>query len=227
MPIRVLLADDNALFREGLASLLVQCPDTAVVGQAGDGREAVRKATVLRPDVVLMDLAMPGGGGVTATRAVLAERPEVLVCMLTVSEQEGDLFAAIRAGARGYLTKSVTREELCAALRELASGGSMVTPRLAARLLAEFAALAMDAGEAPREVGRLSPRERQVLELVTRGLTNQDIADELVVTENTAKVHLRNILEKLRLRNRRQAAAFAAQQGLGEPRAANLVHGDP
>ena len=218
MPIRVLLADDNALFREGLASLLAQCADIAVVGQAHDARDVVRKAAVLRPDVVLMDLAMPEGGGVAATRGVLRERPEVVVCMLTISEQDEDLFAAVRAGARGYLAKTIAHDELCAALRQLVEGGSTVTPHLTVRLLAAFAARSSEHVAVPKEVATLSPREREVLKLVTRGFQNKAIAAALVIAENTVKVHLRNILDKLHLRNRQQAAAFAMQQGLGHPR---------
>ncbi|HET8644465.1 MAG TPA: response regulator transcription factor [Vicinamibacteria bacterium] len=227
MAIRVLLADDNVYFREGLASLLAQCADVAVVGLARDARDAVRKAAVLRPDVVLMDLAMPEGSGVAATRDILAERPEVAVCVLAVSERDVDLFAAVHAGARGYLSKCVSPDELHAALTQLADGGSVVTPRLAARLLAEFAVHFVDYGEAPAEVAALSPRERQVLALVTRGLTNRAIADALVVAPNTVKVHLRNILDKLHLRNRQQAAAFATQQGLGDPRATDAIQDRP
>jgi DNA-binding NarL/FixJ family response regulator len=214
MPVKVLLADDNALFREGMASLLSRCGDVQVVGQAKDAAEAVRKATLLRPDVVLMDLSMPLGGGVEATRKILLERPEQAICMLTVSEQESDLFAAIRAGARGYLVKTVDLDDLCASLTVLSDGGSTVTPHLAARLLDEFAKLAQNVREGPSEVEKLTSREREVLELVARGSSNKEIANELVIAENTVKVHLRNILDKLHLRNRQQAAAFAVQEGL-------------
>lgn len=214
MPVKVLLADDNALFREGMASLLSRCGDVQVVGQAKDAAEAVRKATLLRPDVVLMDLSMPLGGGVEATRKILLERPEQAICMLTVSEQESDLFAAIRAGARGYLVKTVDLDDLCASLVVLSDGGSTVTPHLAARLLDEFAKLAQNVREGPSEVEKLTSREREVLELVARGSSNKEIANELVIAENTVKVHLRNILDKLHLRNRQQAAAFAVQEGL-------------
>src|SRR5918998_4993638 len=117
MTIKVLLADDNALFREGMASLLERCEDVQVVGQAKDGAEAVRKTSLLRPDVVLMDLSMPLGGGVEATRQILAERPEQAICMLTVSEQASDLFDSIRAGARGYLVKTVQLDDLCSSLQ--------------------------------------------------------------------------------------------------------------
>jgi two-component system, NarL family, nitrate/nitrite response regulator NarL len=214
MTIKVLLADDNALFREGMASLLLRCEDVQVVGQAKDAAEAVRKTSLLRPDVVLMDLAMPLGGGLEATRQILEERPEQAVCMLTVSEQAQDLFSTIRAGARGYLVKTVQLEDLCAGLRVLAEGGSVVSPHLATQLLDEFAKLAQGVREGPSEAEKLTGREREVLELIARGASNKEIAQRLVIAENTVKVHLRNILDKLHLRNRQQAAAFAVQEGL-------------
>jgi DNA-binding NarL/FixJ family response regulator len=214
MPIRVVLADDNALFREGMANLLVRCADVTVVGQAKDATEAVRKASLLQPDVVLMDLAMPLGGGAEATRQILAERPDLPVCILTVSEQDADLFATIRAGARGYLVKTVELEELCSGLRVLAEGGAIVTPALAARVLTEFSRLAQHRRLGPSDLDKLSPREREVLELVAHGASNKAIAGALAIAENTVKVHLRNILDKLQLRSRTQAAAFAVQEGL-------------
>jgi two-component system nitrate/nitrite response regulator NarL len=214
MAIRVLLADDNALFREGMASLLTRCGDVDVVGQAKDAAEAVRKTSLLRPDVVLMDLAMPLGGGLEATRQILGERPDQPVCMLTVSEQAQDLFATIRAGARGYLVKTVQLDDLCSGLQILADGGSVVSPHLATELLDEFARLAQGIREGPSEAEKLTPREREVLELIAQGSSNKEIAQKLVIAENTVKVHLRNILDKLHLRNRQQAAAFAVQEGL-------------
>ena len=214
MTIRVLLADDDTLFREGMASLLGQCAGVEVVGQAKDAHEAVRRATLLRPEVVLMDIGMPGGGGVAATRELLTERPEQVVCMLTGSEQATDLFAAIRAGARGYLVKTVAIDELHRSLVVLVQGGAVVPPPLAARLLEEFGRLVSFARTGPSDLDKLTTRECQVLERVAHGASNQDIGDELVIAENTVKVHLRNILEKLALRNRQQAAAFAVQQGL-------------
>lgn len=214
MALRVLLADDNALFREGMASLLNRCEDVQVVGQAKDGAEAVRKTSLLRPDVVLMDLSMPLGGGIEATRQILEERPDQAICMLTVSEQASDLFKTIRAGARGYLVKTVQLEELCSGLHVLADGGSVVSPHLAAQLLEEFAKLAQGIREGPSEAEKLTGREREVLEQIARGASNKEIAQRLVIAENTVKVHLRNILDKLHLRNRQQAAAFAVQEGL-------------
>jgi two-component system nitrate/nitrite response regulator NarL len=214
MALRVLLADDNALFREGMASLLARCEDVQVVGQAKDAAEAVHKTSLLRPDVVLMDLAMPLGGGEEATKRILEERPDQAICMLTVSEQAQDLFTSIRAGARGYLVKTVQLDDLCASLHVLAEGGSVVTPHLAAELLDEFAKLAQGVREGPSEAEKLTAREREVLELIARGSSNKEIAQKLVIAENTVKVHLRNILDKLHLRNRQQAAAFAVQEGL-------------
>ena len=169
---------------------------------------------LLRPDVVLMDIAMPLGGGVHATREILKERPEQVICMLTGSEQESDLFGAVRAGARGYLVKTVTIDELCSAIRVLNERGTVVTPNLAGRLLDEFSKLAQHMPEGPSDADKLTPREREVLELIAQGYSNAEIAARLVIAENTVKVHLRNILDKLQLRNRQHAAAFAVREGL-------------
>ena len=214
-PVRVLVVDDNALFRDGLVSLLHRSERIEVIGAAGSGEEAVRRAPVLRPDVVLMDLAMPGMGGVAATRHLLAAYAGAAVCMLTVSEQESDLFAAIRAGARGYLVKSVNLEDLSRAIHALAEGGALVSPHLARDLITAFQRLAPP----PEGTGmdRLTAREREILGLVGRGLSNQEIADQLVIAENTVKVHLRNILDKLQIHSRAHAAAIAAQAGLTGP----------
>lgn len=210
--IRVLIVDDNNLFRDGLGGLLGRVEGIDVVGSAGSGEEAVRRAPVLRPDVILMDVSMPGMGGVEATRQVLAAHPKTAVCMLTVSEQESDLFAAIRAGARGYMVKTVELETLAAAIRTLAEGGALVSPHLARDLLGAFARLSPPATD--NSTDRLTPREREILALVGRGMSNPEIADRLVIAENTVKVHLRNILDKLQIHSRAQAAAIAARAGL-------------
>lgn len=214
-PVRVLIVDDNALFRDGLVSLLRRSEGIEVVGAASSGDEAVRRAPVLRPDVVLMDLEMPGMDGVETTRRVLAEYPDTAVCMLTVSEQEHDLFAAVHAGARGYLVKSASVEELSRAILALAEGGALVSPHLARDLVDAFQRLMPHEEDAT--TARLTAREREILGLVGQGLSNQEIADRLVIAENTVKVHLRNILDKLQVHSRAHAAAIAAQAGLTGP----------
>jgi two-component system NarL family response regulator len=218
MAIRVLLADDHALFLEGMSNLLTRYPDIQMAGIAKHAGEAVRKTAVLRPDVVLMDLAMPLGGGIEATRQILAERPEQPVCMLTISDGDADLFAAIRAGARGYLLKTATVDEVVRGLRAVAAGGSVLTPRMAARLLKEFSHLSSFTRPESEQPSRLTSRERQVLLLVATGAHNKEIADQLDISQHTVKVHLHNILDKLSLRNRRQAAAFAVQAGMARAR---------
>ncbi len=214
MTIKVVLADDNALFRAGMEGLLVQGSDVQAIGQAKDTPEAIRKTVVMRPDVVLMDLNMPGGGGIEATRRILVERPRQTICILTCSQQDSDLFSAVRVGTRGYLLKNVAVEDLHKALNILASGGSVLAPRLAARLLIAYCTLAARSRAGPSDLDKLTTRERQILELVSAGDSNREIGDRLSITENTVKVHMRNIQEKLHLRNRQQAAAFAAQEGI-------------
>ncbi|MGI8551717.1 MAG: response regulator [Dehalococcoidia bacterium] len=212
--IRVLVVDDNELFREGLISLLTKYQTVNIVGQARDGSEAIQKTRLLRPDVILMDVSMPRLDGVTAAQRIKAEHPNVNIAMLTVSEDETDLFSAVRSGARGYLVKSVGVEDIETAIQTVAAGGTIVTPHLAHKLLDEFAKLTQGPKPGPRETENLTAREREVLELVAKGASNKEIAQRLVIAENTVKVHLRNILDKLHLRNRQQAAALAVQEGL-------------
>src|SRR5262249_32469799 len=161
---------------------------------------------------VLMDIAMPGMGGVEATRQILEAHTNVAVCMLTVSEQERDLFAAVRAGARGYLAKSVELDVLATAIRTLSDGGALVSPHLARDLREAFAQCSPPQRDSATD--RLTPREKEILALVGRGMSNPEIAERLVIAENTVKVHLRNILDKLQVHSRAQAAAIAAQAGL-------------
>lgn len=214
--IKVLIADDHTLFRRGIASALANQADLEVVGEAADGLEAIAKAKKLTPDVVLMDLNMPNCNGLEATQALQSEMPQVKILVLTVSDSEADLFAAVKFGARGYLLKKAEPEELVHAIISVAQGGVMVSPLMATKLLAEFNDLAAGVEKATVEQAeaKLSPREGEVLQLVAKGATNKEIADSLFISENTVKTHLQNIMEKLHLANRSQAAAYAVKKGL-------------
>lgn len=197
--LRVLVVDDSPLFRQGLSSLLSNYPDIQVVGEAGDGYEAMEKAREIMPDVILMDIIMPNCDGLEATRVIKDEMPSVKVVMLTVSESEENLFQAIKLGAQGYLLKSVEAEELFQVLRGLSQGEAYVAPGIAAKILQEFA-------RPSYPTDHLSPREKDVLKLVTQGLTNKEISQSLYIADSTVKNHLRNIMEKLHVRNRVEAA---------------------
>ncbi len=214
---RILLADDHALFRDGLASLLAAWGHD-VVGQASDGTAAVGLATRLRPDIVLMDVAMPGGGGLGATREIAAAMPDVAIVMLTASEDIDDLFAAIKAGARGYLLKNLEAAELRGMLEAVARGEAAITPAIAARMLTELARPAVPTAQAassgPRDPDRLTERELDVLRLVVAGRRNKEMAAELGISENTVKFHLRNILDKLHAQSRAEMVATAVREGL-------------
>lgn len=212
---RILLADDHALFRDGVASLLGAWGHD-VVGQEADGEAAVRAAIRLQPDLVLMDVAMPGGGGLTATRRLAAEAPTMAIVMLTASEDVDDLFAAIKAGARGYLLKNLESGELRGMLNAVDRGEAAITPAIAARILAELARPPEPAAAAEPDPDRLTDRELDVLRLVVRGLRNKEISAELGISENTTKFHLRNILDKLHAQNRAEVVARAMREGLVE-----------
>ncbi len=209
---RIVLADDHALFRDGIASLL-QAWGHQVVGLAAGGREAVDLVARLAPDLVLMDVRMPGMSGVEATEAIAAVRPELPIVMLTVSEDEEDLFAAIRAGARGYLLKDLEAAQLHTMIDAVARGEAAITPATAARIIRHLST--MGAADDPTP-DALTPRELDVLRLVTDGRRNKEIAVELGISENTAKYHLRNILEKLHAQSRTEVAARAVREGLVE-----------
>ena len=211
---RIVLADDHALFRDGVSSLL-QAWGHEVVGLATGGQEAVDLVTRLGPDLVLMDVRMPGMSGVQATLAIAAIRPETPIVMLTVSEDEEDLFAAIRAGARGYLLKDLEAPQLRAMIEAVARGEAAITPATAARIMRHLSSLGSAADESMPE--RLTARELEVLRLVTVGRRNKEIAAELGITENTAKYHLRNILEKLHAQSRTEVATRALREGLLDP----------
>ena len=214
---RILLADDHALFRDGVASLLIAWGH-AVVGQASDGAAAIEMVDRLEPDVVLMDVAMPGTGGLDATRRISAAHAGIAIVMLTASEDIEDLFAAIKAGARGYLLKNLESADLRGMLAAVARGEAAITPAIAGRILTELARPEpAPVGPAPRtDPDRLTERELDVLRLVVAGMRNKEIAAALWISENTAKFHLRNILDKLHAQNRAEVVARAMREGLVE-----------
>ena len=214
--IKVLIADDHTLFRRGIAAVLAGQTEMEVVGEAADGLEAIAKTRQLIPDVVLMDLNMPNCSGLEATQALQLEMPQVKILVLTVSDNEADLFAAVKFGAKGYLLKKAEPEELVDAIFSVTQGGVMVSSQMAIKLLAEFNDRAAGGHREPTEPSnaKLSPREGEVLQLVAKGATNKEIADSLFISENTVKTHLQNIMEKLHLANRSQAAAYAVKKGL-------------
>lgn len=211
---RVLLADDHGLVRAGIASLL-RIWGMEVAGEAADGADAVEQARRLRPDLVLMDVNMAGVDGIEATRAIKAELPETKVVMLTVSDDGDHLFEALKAGADGYLLKDMSEAELEHVLGAIAADEPALSPGIATRILEEFGRLAR-AEPAPSD-DALSPREQEVLRLVATGSTNREIAAALFISENTVSFHVHNILGKLHMRNRAQAAAYAIQAGLATP----------
>jgi DNA-binding NarL/FixJ family response regulator len=216
-PIRVLIVDDHALFRRGLLMVLRQEADMEVVGEAEDGDDAVQKAQELMPDVVLMDVRMPKRSGIEATREIRELLPHVKILMLTISDEEADLYEAIKAGASGYLLKEISIEEVAEAIRSVHSGESQLSPSMASKLLTEFAAMSRRADEQQQLVApRLTEREMDVLRLVAKGLNNRDIGQELLISENTVKNHIRNILEKLHLRSRMEAVVYAVREKLLE-----------
>jgi DNA-binding NarL/FixJ family response regulator len=218
-PIRTMIVDDHALFRRGLEMVLEGEPDIDLVGQASDGAEAVEKAAESLPDVVLMDIRMPRSNGIEACRAVKEAAPSAKIVILTISDEEEDLFEAIRAGASGYLLKDIPLDEVADTVRAVHGGQSLINPSMAGKLLTEFAALARrDDEERAQEVPapRLTEREMQVLKLVARGMNNRDIAKELFISENTVKNHVRNILEKLQIHSRMEAVMVAVREKLIE-----------
>ncbi len=215
--LRVLLVDDHALFRRGLQMVLKQEPDIEVVGEAADGQEAVQKASELMPDVVLMDVKMPRRSGIEATEQLRELLPHVKILMLTISDEEADLYDAIKAGASGYLLKEISIDEVADAVRSVWAGQSRISPSMASKLLTEFAAMSRRAEERQQfPAPRLTDREMDVLKLVAKGLNNRDISKELFISENTVKNHIRNILEKLHLHSRMEAVVYAVREKLLE-----------
>lgn len=214
-PLRILVADDHAAFRDGLTALLATVDDIAVVGQAGSGEAVVAGAAELQPDVVLMDLNMPGIDGIEATRRLVATSPHIAVLVLSMYEDDESIFAALRAGARGYLLKGSDRSEIVRAIRAVARGEAIFGPAIARRLMTYFASAPPAGGAAFPE---LTDRERELLELIARGLNNQAIADRLVLSPKTVRNHVSNIFSKLQVRDRAEAIVRAREAGLGGTR---------
>jgi two-component system NarL family response regulator len=218
--IRVLIADDHPFFRRGLEMVLKAEDDIEFVGEACDGAEAVQIAAEAVPDVVLMDIRMPKVSGIEAARQMKEVAPSAKIVMLTISDEEEDLFEAIRAGASGYLLKDIPLDELAESVRAVHGGQSLINPSMAGKLLSEFATLARrDAEDEPAKhapAPKLTEREMEVLRLVARGMNNRDIARELFISENTVKNHVRNVLEKLQSHSRMEAVMIAVREKLIE-----------
>ena len=213
---KVLVVADHTLFLVGITAVFANQEGLVVVGEATDGLESIEKAKELAPDVILMDLNMPRCSGLEAIQALQAEMPQINILVLTVSEMETDLFAAVKFGATGYLLKKVEPEELVSAILHIAQGEVIVSPLMATRLLTEFTDLSAGAKResVDKADAHLSPGEGEVLQLVAQGATNKEIAESLFISENTVKTHLKNIMEKLHLANRSQAAAYAIKRGI-------------
>lgn len=211
---QVLIVDDHILFREGLAGLLRSQPDMVVVGECGSVHEAVETALKTRPDVILMDFSLPDGTGLDATRAILTELPDAQIIFLTVHDNDERLIAAMRAGAKGYLLKNLSVSKLLASLRALERGEAAISRTMMARILEEFAQSTPSISTSPSPLVGLTSREIEVLQELANGVTNQEIATRLFISENTVKNHIHNILEKLNLHNRREAIDFARKYGL-------------
>ncbi|MBI3647544.1 MAG: response regulator transcription factor [Actinobacteria bacterium] len=215
--LRVMVVDDHALFRRGLEMVLGQEPDIELVGEASDGAEAVERVIELMPDVVLMDVRMPKRSGIEAAGEIKDLLPHVKILMLTISDEEADLYDAIKAGASGYLLKEIPIEEVADAIRSVWQGQSRISPSMASKLLTEFASMSKASTDRPQmPAPRLTDREMEVLKLVAQGMNNRDIAKELFISENTVKNHIRNILEKLHLHSRMEAVVYAVREKLLE-----------
>jgi DNA-binding NarL/FixJ family response regulator len=212
--VRVLIVDDDALMRAGLRGILSNDQAIEVVGEAADGRDAIYRTRLLRPDVVLMDVRMPDLDGISATRELLEAFPEVRVVILTTFEQDNYIFGALRAGASGFLLKRTSPEELVAAVHTIAAGESLLSPSVTRRVIERMARQPGPDASHHARLDELTPREREVLELLARGLSNSEIAATLLIEESTVKTHVKRLLSKLNVRDRVQAVIFAHQSGL-------------
>jgi DNA-binding NarL/FixJ family response regulator len=212
--IRILVADDHALFRGGLGALFLSVPDTEVVGEAATGEEAVARAAELQPDVVLMDIQMPGTNGIEATRTIVRDSPHVGVIVVTMFEDDDSVFAAMRAGAKGYVLKGADQDEILKVIRAVAAGEAHFGPEIARRLMSFFSA---PKPSAPAEAfPELTAREREVLDLIAAGRNNQEIATHLYLSPKTVRNHISNVFTKLQVADRSQAIIRAREAGLGQ-----------
>lgn len=212
--VRVLLVDDHALFREGLAGIISSQPNMQVVGEASDGLEAFVKTKELKPDLILMDVQMPGMDGIEAVRQIRHAQPETIIVMLTIRGDDSMLFDALKNGAQGYLLKDIRSEDLLEMLHGALRGEAALSPSLAGRVLSEFRRLSVGSVFESEDDGGLSEREQQVLMQAAKGATDKEIAAELNISLNTVKTHMRNILSKLHVRTRREAAKAAHAKGI-------------
>jgi DNA-binding NarL/FixJ family response regulator len=213
-PLRILLVDDHVLFRKGVAALLASRRDVEVVGEAGDGLEAIARARETIPDVILMDVSMPICSGLEAVPLIKAEMPHVKIIMLTVSDDDRSVFTAIKNGAEGYILKNLEPQQLFDYLEGTRRGEAAIPGRLAAKILREFRESGKEEAQPQAAPEGLTAREWAILEQLVKGASNRDIAAALFISENTVKIHVRNILEKLHLQNRIQAAVYAVRQGM-------------
>ncbi len=213
-PIRVLVVDDQELFRRGLTMLLAIEPGIEVIGEAGDGVEGTTLATTAAPDVILLDIRMPKRSGIEACLAIKDAVPSAKIIMLTVSDEEADLYEAVKSGAAGYLLKDSSIEEVAQAIRVVADGQSLISPSMAVKLIDEFKQMSRPEREHVPGGLRLTERELEVLRLVAKGMNNREIARQLYISENTVKNHVRNILEKLQLHSRMEAVMYAVREKL-------------
>ena len=215
--IRIVIADDHELFRRGLRLVLEDEPDIEVIGEAGDGEETVAMVTESVPDVVVMDVRMPVLSGIEATQRIKEDLPHTKILMLTISDEEEDLYEAIKAGANGYLLKEISIDEIGNAVRSVHGGQSLISPSMASKLLNEFASMVKKEDEKQQvPAPRLTSREMEVLTFVAQGMNNREISKMLFISENTVKNHVRNILEKLHLHSRMEAVVYAVREKLLE-----------
>ena len=212
-PLRVLVADDHPFFRDGLRSLLTSSPDTELIGEAGNGEEAIALAADLQPDVILMDIQMPGMDGIEATRRIVQESPQVRVLVVTMFEDDGTVFRAMRAGARGYMLKGANYAEMLRAIRAVGNGEAIFSPQVAVRLVDYFASIRP--ATQPEVFPELSDREREILDLIAQGHKNLEIAKSLYLSPKTVRNHVSNILGKLQVADRTEAIIRAREAGLG------------